>query len=245
MQSAGKEASRPKKTPVREIVYLRMKEMILSGELQPGERLAEEHLAERLGVSRTPVREALHRLATEGLISCLPTRGFKVSGDSKEEMEEVFELRSVLEAYALKVACQRISEEGLEVLENYIAEAQRAYERGDIEGVFHWNTLFHDYINDLVSHRPRFHGLIADLRKYVLRYRRHTLHYFSGAKRSIEGHRKIMLALRLGDPDVCERVMRDHVKEAMEDALSELEESFKRAREGQKEEIPSGGEGKR
>lgn len=241
MASGSKDIFGKRKQSIREFVYLRMKDMILSGELQPGERLAEEHLAEQLGVSRTPVREALHRLATEGLIACLPTRGFKVSGDSREEMEEVFELRSVLEAYALKVACQRISEEDLTLLESYINEAQKAYDVKDIEGVFQWNTKFHDFINDLISHRPRFYGLIADLRKYVLRYRKHTLHYLSGAKRSIEGHRKIMLALRLRDPEVCEKVMRDHVREAMEDALQELEDSFGRNSDGRKKEIHSGG----
>lgn len=214
-----------RRTPIRERVYTRLKARILSGELGPGERLTEEHLAEQLEASRTPVREALHKLASEGLIRALPTRGFRVSGDSREEMEEVFELRAVLEAYALRLACERISPEDLETLQGFIQQAEEAYGREDIDGVFHWNTLFHDTLNDLVSHKPRLHQLIADLRKYVLRYRKDTLHYLAGARRSIDGHRKIMLALRLRDPEVLEKIMREHVREAMEDALQGTQEN--------------------
>ena len=87
--------------PVRKRVYENLKAAILSGRLGPNERLTEEHLAETLGASRTPVREALYKLETEGLIRPLETRGFIVSGDSKEEMEELFELRAILEGYAL------------------------------------------------------------------------------------------------------------------------------------------------
>lgn len=213
-----------RREPVREQVYARLKAMVLSGELAPGSRLTEEYLAQQLGVSRTPVREALHRLASEALIQALPTRGFKVSGESVEEMREVFELRAVLEAYALGLACGNISQETMVELEKYINRAEEAYGRGDIDGVFHWNTRFHDTLNSLVSHKPRLFQLIADLRKYVLRYRKDTLSYLSGARRSIEGHKKIMMALRLGDPEISEKVMRQHVREAMEDALQKIQE---------------------
>ncbi|MGQ9857888.1 MAG: GntR family transcriptional regulator [Thermodesulfobacteriota bacterium] len=215
----------PPRRSIRESVYSRLKARILSGELAPGERLAEEHLAEELGVSRTPVREALQKLATEGFIRPLPTRGFRVAGDSREEMVDIFELRAVLEAYALRLASERISTEHLEALEEFIDQAEKAYRNKDIDGVFHWNTRFHDTLNDLVSHRPRLHRLIADLRKYVLRYRKDTLHYLSGARRSIDGHKKILLALRLGDPDLLEKMMREHVREAQEDALHGLEDA--------------------
>ncbi len=214
-----------RREPVREQVYTRLKTMVLSGELAPGERLTEEHLARELGVSRTPVREALHKLASEGLIQALPTRGFKVSGESKEEMEEVFELRAVLEGYALGLASRDVDPRKLEELEEYIQGAEEAYARRDTDEVFHWNTRFHDTLNALVSHRSRLHQLIADLRKYVLRYRKDTLSYLSGARRSIDGHKKIMLALRLGDPEVSERIMREHVREAMEDAFQGIQMS--------------------
>ena len=105
-----------KTMPAGKKVYEHLKTSILSGAVNPRERLTEEHLAELLGVSRTPVREALHRLASEGLIRPLETRGFIVSGDSKEEVEELFEIRAVLEGYALRVTSEKISDDSLQCM---------------------------------------------------------------------------------------------------------------------------------
>ena len=205
--------------PVRESTYDYLKEKLLSGRFKPGERLTEEHLASGLGVSRTPVREALHKLEREGLVKPLETRGFCVAWDSREEMEELFDIRSVLEGYALRCVCESISEKNLNALEGFIQKAEHELTQEKIDKIFHYNTQFHDTLHGLVSHKPRFHDMMADMRKYVLRYRKDTLQTLDGAKRSIEGHRKIMLALRLKDPDLCERIMREHIRESKEDAL--------------------------
>ena len=110
-----------KKTiPVGKKVYDNLKAAILSGLLRPKERLTEEHLAETLGVSRTPVREALYKLESEGLIRPLSKRGFIVWGDSKEEIEELFEIRSVLEGYALRIISEKITEESLKQLNGFV-----------------------------------------------------------------------------------------------------------------------------
>ena len=208
--------------PVRESTYDYLKEKLLSGRFKPGERLTEEHLASELGVSRTPVREALHKLEREGLVKPLETRGFCVAWDSREEMEELFDIRSVLEGYALRCVCESISEKNLNALEGFIQKAEHALTQKKIDKIFHYNTQFHDTLHGLVSHKPRFHDMMADMRKYVLRYRKDTLQTLDGAKRSIEGHRKIMLALRLKDPDLCERIMREHIRESKEDALQAI-----------------------
>ncbi len=173
-------------------------------------------------VSRTPIREALHKLESEGLIKPLETRGFIASTDSKEEVEEVLELRSVLEAYALRIISDKVTEKKLQQLESFIQKAEGALKRKRIDEVFKWNTRFHDTLHGLVMEKHRLHSLIVDMRKYVLRYRKDTLQYPDGGKRAVEGHRKIMLALRLKDPDLCERVMRNHIREAKEDALQTL-----------------------
>src|SRR5659263_539446 len=104
----------------REKTYDYLKANILSGHFIPGERLAEEHLAEELGVSRTPVREALHKLEQEGLIEPLESRGFCIPRDSSEEIEDLFELRTVLEGYTLKIICGRITEEQIATLEGLV-----------------------------------------------------------------------------------------------------------------------------
>jgi DNA-binding GntR family transcriptional regulator len=208
--------------PVREKVYEYLKNSILSGYLNPGEKLKEEHLAKTMGVSRTPVREALHKLESEGLIKPRKKRGFIVSKDSKEEVEDLFEIRAILEGYALKVISEKISEEVLDRLNGFIQKAEEALERKRINQVFKWNTEFHDTLNELVVNKSRLHRLIVNMRKYVLRHRKDTLRYPDGGRRTVDGHRKILLALQLKDPDLCERVMREHIQEAKEDALQTL-----------------------
>jgi DNA-binding GntR family transcriptional regulator len=208
--------------PVRERVYGHLKMSILSGRLNPGERLTEEHLAKTLGASRTPVREALHRLESEGLIKIRKKRGFVVSRDSKEEVEEIFELRSILEGYALRVVSESVSEQTLYRLERFVRNAEESLKEKKIEDVFRWNTRFHDTLHEVVAHKARLHRLIVNMRKYVLRHRKDTLRYPDGGGRSVAGHKKIILALQLKDPDLCERVMREHIHEAKEDALQTL-----------------------
>ena len=208
-----------KSASVRERTYQYLKSNILSGRYDPGGRLAEEHLAEELGVSRTPVREALHKLEQEGLIKPLETRGFIVSRDTQEEIEELFEIRSILEGYTLRLISQKIDQEILDRLEASIEEAEDALKRRKIDEVFKWNTKFHDTLHELIRNKHRIYDMIVNMRKYVLRYRKDTLRYPDGGKRTVEGHRKITLALKLRDPDLCERVMREHIQQAKEDAL--------------------------
>ncbi len=184
--------------------------------------MTEEHLARKMKVSRTPVREALHKLESEGLIEPRKKRGFVASRDSKEEVEELFELRAVLEGYALRLISEKISEKALDQLDELIEKAEAALRKKRIDEVFKWNTRFHDTLHEMVSNQYRLHHLIVNMRKYVLRYRKDTLQYPDGGERAIEGHRKIVLALRLRDPELCERIMREHIREAKEDALLTL-----------------------
>ena len=208
--------------PARERTYEYLKAKVLSGRFEPGERLTEEHLAAELGVSRTPVREALHKLELEGLVKPLETRGFRVSQDSRDEIEDLFDIRAVLEGYALRCICKNTSEETLGELDGFIDKAEDALLREKIDEIFQWNTQFHDTLHRLVAHKRRLHDLMVDMRKYVLRYRKDTLRDLAGAKRTIDGHRRIMLSLQLKDPDLCERVMREHIQEAKTEALQKI-----------------------
>ena len=204
--------------PVRERTYDFLKSNILSGHFEPGHRLIEEDLAEELGVSRTPVREAFHKLELEGLLTPLETRGFIVPKDSKDEMEELFEIRSILEGYALRIISEIVSDEIIDQLNGFVEKADEAFREKDLEGIYASNTQFHDLLNTVLIHKPRLYGMIVNIRKYVLRYRKDTLQYLSGARRTIDGHRRIILALKLKDPNLCEQMMRKHIQEAKEDA---------------------------
>jgi DNA-binding GntR family transcriptional regulator len=216
--------------PARERAYEHLKASILEGRFNPGERLTEEHLAKELGISRTPVREALHKLESEGLIKPLATRGFVASQDSKEEIEELFEIRAVLEGYALRVICGRITEPVLDQLEEAVAKAEEALQRHCLDEIFRWNTRFHDTLHDLITDKHRLYHQMVTMRQYVLRYRKNTLQYPDGGKRTVEGHRRILLALRLRDPDLSERLMREHIEQSMKDALQFLFEESKEVR---------------
>ena len=221
-------SSKPKKNGIsaREKTYDYLKTNILSGHFIPGERLAEEHLAEELGVSRTPVREALHKLEQEGLIEPLESRGFCVPQDSIEEIEDLFDIRTVLEGYTLKIICERITDEQMAMLEEIIEKADDALRRKRIDEVFQWNTQFHDTLHSLVADKRRFHSLLVNMRKYVLRYRKDTLRNLGAAKRAGDGHRQILLALKLKEPELCERVMRTHIRQSKEDALQTNREAI-------------------
>ena len=222
MKSPLRKLSSDSMLSVRERAYEYLKSAILSGQIDPGKRLTEERLAKELGVSRTPVREALHKLESEGLIKPRMKRGFVASADSKDEIEELFDIRASLEGYALRLICETISEKALKQLDRLIENAEHELSRKKIEEVFKWNTEFHDTLHNLIANKPRFHRMIADMRRYVLRYRKDTLHYLDGARRTIDGHRKIMMALRMKEPDLCERIMREHIQEAKEDAMQSL-----------------------
>jgi len=202
----------------REKTYDDLKAKILSGHFIPGERLAEEHLAEELGVSRTPEQD--------GLIEPLESRGFCIPRDSPEEIEDLFELRTVLEGYTLRIICERITDEQIAMLEAIIEKAEDALRRKRIDEVFQWNTQFHDTLHSLVADKRRFHSLIVNMRKYVLRYRKDTLQYLGAAKRASDGHRQILLALKLKEPELCERVMRTHIRQSKEDALQTNREAI-------------------
>lgn len=215
-----KKASRNPKSflSVREKTYTLLRKQLLTGQFSPNERLTEESLAQKLGVSRTPVREALHKLELEGLVKTTGARGFCVPDDSVEEKDELFEIRAILEGHALACVCRMITEEEIHSLEKLVRQAEQAFESEEMALVFEYNTQFHDLLYGLIIlKKPRLFSLIEDMREYVLRYRENTLVHLKGARRSIAGHKKILLALGLGDPSLCEHIMRNHVYEAKED----------------------------
>ena len=135
----------------REKTYEQLKSAIFSGRFSPGERLAEEHLAEEMGVSRTPVREALHKLEQDGLIEPMGGRGFCIPRDSPEEIEDLFEIRTVLEGYTLRLICEKVTDEQIAQLEAIVDKADDALRRKRIDEVFRWNTQFHDTLHNLVA----------------------------------------------------------------------------------------------
>lgn len=212
--------------PAREYAYLHLKTLILSDRFAPGQRLAEEQLAKEFGISRTPIREALHKLESEGLITSLPTRGFVASHDSQEDMEEIIELRAILEGYALRVICGRLTERQLQGLEETVRKTEDAQRHQHLDDVSRWNTRFHDMLHDLISDKRRLCQQVVTMRRYVFRYRESEQPEPEGGRRTVEDHRRILMALRFRDPALCEYVMREHIHRSRGDRLRPEREPF-------------------
>ena len=204
--------------PVRARAYKDLKALVLSGRFTPGERLKEVQIGKVLGISRTPIREALQKLEWEGLIAPRAGRGYVALQEMPEEIEELFEMRAVFEGYALRVVGARMTGAVLDELAAIVARAEAALQRHSSDDLFQWNDQFHDVLHTLIADRRRIYQQVVTMRQYSLRYR-NRMHDPAGKKRTVEGHRKILMALRLRDPDVCETVMREHIHQSQEDAL--------------------------
>lgn len=132
--------------PLRNQVYKFLKSAIINGDITPGLKLIESQLAKKMGISRTPIREALHRLEQDKLIVRCPSRGFKTNEFSNDKIDEIFGIRAVLEGYAGNLALNYISKAELNNLENNIQKTEYYYENWDSKKLFRLNTLFHDVI---------------------------------------------------------------------------------------------------
>lgn len=188
-----------------------LKEMIVRGELGPGERLYEVDLAQRMGTSRTPVREAMVRLEHERLLQKRPQGGYQVRPLSRKEVEEAVGLREVLESYAAELAAAKMSAAQLAKLEDNVAQFEKALERGDTRRLVELNTVFHDTLYQAAGSDMLF-DLISNLRDVLYRFRRVLLGDLQAAARSLGDHRKLVAALKKGDPIEARRMCRAHLR---------------------------------
>ena len=212
MKAKGKseDRKRKKKMLLREQVYAGIKNAIIGGEFEPGRRLIEERLAEDMKTSRTPVREAIQKLEKEGLIQRLPRGGFAVKGVSEEEVEEVFDLRAVLEGYAAYLATARIEEEELNALEAIIKVEEAALSTMDVEEFIKLDSEFHDSLYKAAKNN-RLYGLLNDLRDYMYRYRVILLRYGRKAALAVQDHKEMVESLRAKNARQVEKLVRKHM----------------------------------
>ena len=193
-----------------EHVFESLKHSIIRGKISPGEWLVESHIAETLGISRTPVREAIHKLEREGLIDRQPRGGFTVLGLNRNDIEETFGIRSVLEGYAARLAAVKHKEEELEALEKKIDEFQNALDRKKMNLLPTINTEFHDLLYSL-SKSPKLINMINGLHDQIYRYREMILKDSKFAVTSNQDHQKMLKYIRKRDAHGAERLVRDHI----------------------------------
>jgi DNA-binding GntR family transcriptional regulator len=207
---------------LREETYEVIKKAILRGTVKPGQRLKEERLASEIGTSRTPIREAFHKLEQEELVTRLPWGGFVVREWSRSDVEEIFGIRSILESYAAFLATEKIDKVKLGLLEDKLRESEEYVKRGETEKLIQLNTEFHDILYRSSKSRKLYH-MINNLRDYFYRYRVAILGVNGIPQRSLRDHKKMLLAMRKKDSALVEKLVREHILRGKEIVLEEFE----------------------
>jgi DNA-binding GntR family transcriptional regulator len=186
--------------------------------LTPGTRLVEASLAEELEISRTPIREALHKLELEGLVRPVGRRGVIVVGIDLDDVREIMGLREILESHAAGLAAHHATTTDLRSMESSLERAGQSVATGDLEDLLKWNTRFHDTLI-ACSGSPRLIDIIARLRDHVIAYRLVTLKVAGLPARSHQEHHALLDAVRRRDAEVAETLMRAHVRAKAEALL--------------------------
>lgn len=199
--------------PLRELVLEAIREAIISGILKPRERLMEIQLAEELGVSRTPIREALRKLELEGFIVMVPRKGAYVADMSFKDIADIFEIRAALEGLAAGLAAERVTDEEMEDMERHLVEKADAIARNDIECLVQVDTRFHESIYR-ASRNERLWTIINNLREQIQRFRAMSLAYPGRSKQSLEEHRAIVEAIHARDTALARQVTQEHIENA-------------------------------
>lgn len=197
--------------PLRDVVFKTLRQAILTGELKPGERLMEIHLANRLGVSRTPIREAIRMLELEGLVTMVPRKGAEVSRISKQDISDVLEVRSSLDALSVRLACERITPEEITKLEEAADAFRAAIESGDLTAVAQADVDFHDIIV-ASSKNKRLVQMVNNLAERVYRYRLEYIKDKSSHNMLIREHQEILDRIKAKDVSGAESAIIKHVQ---------------------------------
>ena len=214
--------------PLREVVFESLREAIIQGILKPGERMMELQLAEELGVSRTPVREAIRKLELEGFVVMVPRKGAYVAGITYKDITDVFEVRAALEALAAGLAAQRITEEELEKLERSVVQIGEVVENENINALVEYDSEFHEIIYQ-ASRNKRLKLIVVHLHEQIHRFRQITLSQPGRNRLALEEHKKLVDAISDRNVELAMTLAREHIENAENSFLCAVEEDLKRS----------------
>ena len=212
--------------PLRDVVFETLRDAIITQVLKPGERLMEIQLADEMGVSRTPVREAIRKLELEGLVVMVPRKGAYVAGVSMKDIHEVYEVRSALEMLAVTLAAERITEEELDALERQVlreSEEEDKKESSDLSSIIYIDSSFHDIIYQ-AAHNQRLVQFISILQEQLQRFRAASLSKPGRSKTALEEHKKIVEALSERNGELASQLAREHIENAENAMICQMEE---------------------
>jgi DNA-binding GntR family transcriptional regulator len=200
-----------------------IRDAIIGGQLLPGQRLKEEELARDLGISRTPIREALYILQTDGLIDSLPNRGAVVRRYSPEDIDEMYQLRALLEGWGVHRAAERITARQLSRLQKSCERFEKLREKGDVKELVKENLRFHSTVLDAAD-SDRLVKLVRKVHDIPLVYR--SYYWYSDEQRLISEHhhKQITNALANREGERAEALMKEHITEARDVVINHLRE---------------------
>ncbi len=196
-----------------EQLHMTIKERIVTGHYEPGERLFEAQLAREFGVSRSPVREAMKTLEQEGLILFDPKKGLSVYKPSIKDVQDIYQCRQVLESLAVSLACEHASEEEIRTAHERVQIAQKVYEENREDSsvqLISLNSKFHDAII-IGSHNTRLHDQLEQMRALTFFYRRMNVEDRMRCREILDQHMEISRHLTNRDQEKAARAMHDHV----------------------------------
>ncbi len=208
--------------PLREVVFHSLRKAILEGILQPGERLMEIHLAGELGVSRTPVREAIHKLEQEGLVITYPRRGAVVAQITRKDLEDALEVRAALEELSVRKAAECITPQQLRALKRAAADFEMCTKSGDVTASAQADVAFHEIISE-ASGNQRLISLLYNLRGQLYRYRMENLKDPDSYAGLIAQHALLYEAMEKGDADLAARTLKEHIAAQKRSILEKIE----------------------
>ena len=205
-------------------VYNEVREALLCGQFKKGEWLTEHMLTQKLGVSRTPVRSALQRLAEDGLVSLTPNRGAVVIGIAKEDIVDIYRIRMRLEGLASAMAAEKITDEAKQQLSENVALFEFYVQRQDTEHIEELDTAFHSMIYEASGSRT-LERILTDLHSNTKAYRSQSLCVPGRLARTLEEHKEILNAILTGNAEKAEKLTSAHIECAMENMLVILAEN--------------------
>lgn len=207
--------------PLRDVVFNTLRKAILIGELKPGERLLEIQLANQLGVSRTPIREAIRKLELEGLVIMMPRRGAEVAQITEKDLRDVLEVRRALDALCAELACDRITEEEKQKLKDACDEFEKATATGDATTIAAADVALHDIIVEVTGNR-RLIQLINNLSEQMYRYRFEYIKDENQHNNLVEEHRMIYESIVRGDKEGAAKAAKLHIDNQESSIIKQL-----------------------
>ncbi len=210
--------------PLREVVCETLRTAIIGGVLKPGQRLMEIQLAEELGVSRTPVREAIRKLEQEGFVDITPRRGTYVANISIKDVIDVYEIRTALDMLAAELAAERITDEELGQLKLQLKKISEVVEHEDMEKIGDYDWAFHEVLYK-ASRNDRLVGIINNLREQLIRLRVTSMNYPGRIKDTLKEHELLVESIAARNPDLARQRAFEHMRNAEKTLLVAIEEA--------------------